>query len=100
MVSQLRIYVINRGKLDDFVAAWTSGVYPLRRQHGFDIPYVWLNRERGEFIWVLTYDGPESWEDKEAAYYGSQERATLDPDPRQYIAQANQWFITPVALSS
>jgi hypothetical protein len=98
MISQLRVYVINRERLDDFVAAWASGVYPLRRRHGFEIPHVWINRERNEFIWVLTCAGPERWEDMEAAYYNSQERAALDPDPRQYIAQANQWFISPVAL--
>ncbi len=98
MICQLRIYVINRGKLDDFVAAWMAGVYPLRRAHGFAIPQVWINRERNEFIWLLAYDGPEDWEEKERAYYGSQERAALDPDPRQYIAQANQGFVSPIAL--
>jgi hypothetical protein len=98
MVSQLRVYVIDRGRMDAFVAAWTAGVYPLRLQHGFDIPRAWINRERNEFIWLLTYDGPERWEDKEAAYYGSQERAALVPDPRQDIAQANQWFVEAVAL--
>lgn len=98
MATQLRIYVINRGKMDDFVAAWLAGVYPLRRQHGFDIPHVWINRERNEFVWVLTWDGPEPWEEKEATYYGSQERAAISPDPRQYIAQANEWFIDPVTL--
>lgn len=99
MQTQLRIYVINRGQLDAFVAAWTAGVYPLRRHHGFDIPHFWVNRSRSEFIWLVTYDGPESWEVKEAAYYCSQARASLDPDPRQYIAQANAWFIDPVALT-
>ncbi len=98
MASQLRSYVINRGKLDDFVAAWMQGIYPLRLRHGFDIPHVWINRERHEFIWLLTYDGPERWEDKEAAYYGSHERVELDPDPGQYVAQANVWFVDPVPL--
>ena len=35
MATQLRMYVINRGQLDAFVAAWRAGVYPLREQHGF-----------------------------------------------------------------
>lgn len=100
MVAQLRTYVINRGKMDDFVSAWMNGVYVLRLRHGFTIPHVWINRERNEFIWLLSYDGPERWESKEAAYYSSQERTELDPDPRQFIAQANEWFIEPISLPS
>ena len=99
MIRQLRIYVINRGKMYDFVAAWKAGVYPLRRRHGFDIPHVWINRERSEFIWLLTYEGSERWEEKESAYYGWQERAAADPDPRQDIAQAHKWFIDPVSFA-
>jgi len=30
MTTQLRMYTINRGKMDDFVRAWKAGVYPLR----------------------------------------------------------------------
>ena len=96
MVSQLRRYTINRGKMDAFVEAWRAGVYPLRQKHGFTIPGAWVIRERNEFVWILAYDGPEPWESKEAAYYGSAERAALDPDPAQYIARAEQWFITSV----
>ena len=96
MVTQLRIYTIKRGQLDAFVDAWKAGVYPLRLQHGYGIPAAWVNRERTEFIWLLTYDGPEPFADKERAYYASAERAAVDPDPRQYIAQTNQYFLTPV----
>ena len=96
MASQLRIYTINRGKLDDFVQAWHQGVYPLRQRYGFAIPNAWVIRERNEFVWILTYDGPESFEVRDAAYYASPERAALDPDPVQYIARAEHWFLSPV----
>lgn len=96
---QVRIYTINRGKLDEFVAAWSAGVYPLRQAHGFRIPAAWVNRERNEFIWVVRYEGSESWEVAEERYYGSAGRAALDPDPAQWIAQANQWFVEEVPLA-
>ncbi len=99
MRAQLRIYTINRGKMDEFVQAWTAGVYPLRLEYGFAIPSAWVIKERNEFIWILTYDGPEEWQTREAAYYGSPERVALNPDPAQFIAQAEQWFISPVPLS-
>jgi hypothetical protein len=38
MIPQLRIYTINRGKLDDFVEGWKKFVYPLHYQFGFTIP--------------------------------------------------------------
>jgi hypothetical protein len=94
VATQLRIYTINRGKIDAFVDAWLKGVYPLRQQYGFRVDAAWVIRERSEFVWIMSYDG--DWTAQEKAYYASAERAALDPDPAQYIAQTNQWFITPV----
>ena len=98
MISQLRIYTINRGKLDDFVEGWKKFVYPLHYQFGFTIPKAWVIRERNEFVWIVSYDGPEDWEDKQTAYYGSPERAAVDPklDTAQYIAKTERWLIDPV----
>ncbi|MGH2585131.1 MAG: NIPSNAP family containing protein [Dehalococcoidia bacterium] len=98
MVSQLRVYVINRDALDEFVQAWLAGVYPLRLRNGYRIPAAWVSRERNEFIWLLTYNGSENWAEKEASYYASAERAAVDPDPRQFIAQANHYFLESVPL--
>lgn len=96
MISQLRIFTINKGKLEDFLKAWTKGVYPLRLKHGFKIDGAWVIGERNEFVWIVSYDGPEDWETKEAAYYASAERGALDPDPAQYIAKVEKWFIRSV----
>ena len=98
MISQLRIYTINRGKLDDFLESWNKFVYPLHYHFGFTIPQAWVIRERNEFVWIVSYDGPEDWDAKQAAYYGSPERAAVDPelDPAQYIAKTERWLIDPV----
>ena len=95
MVSQMRLFSIQPGHLDDFVRAWQAGVYPLRLRSGYTIDCAWAIPERHEFIWILSYDGPEDWAAKEAAYYASPERAAVDPDPRQYIVQTQAWFVTP-----
>lgn len=95
MATQLRIYTINRGKLDDFVQAWVAGVYPLRQKFGFRIDGAWVIRERNEFVWLLSHDG-DDWEAKDAAYYASGERHALNPDPAQYIAHGDHWFLTSV----
>ena len=99
MPTQLRRYTINRGRLDDFAAAWRAGVYPLRQELGFRIEGAWTIGEHNEFVWILSYDGPLDWKDAEAAYYGSPQRAALDPDPAQWIARAEHWFLTSVLPS-
>ena len=100
-VVQLRLYTIDKGRLDDFAAAWRSSVYPLRLKMGYRIPFAAKIPETNQFIWLVAYDGPESWEQKEAAYYGSADRKLLSPDPAQWIARPEQLFVQPVVeLSS
>lgn len=92
---QFRLFTINRGKMEDFRRAWLVGVHTLRLRHGFTIPAAWSVAETNQFMWVLCYRGPESFEAKDAAYYASTERQVLEPDPRQLIARAESWFIVP-----
>ena len=42
MEYQLRIYRIQAGKLDAFLAAWRTGVYPLRLAYGFAVVGAWV----------------------------------------------------------
>jgi hypothetical protein len=92
---QLRLYTIDRGRLDDFARAWTAGVYPLRLKLGYRIPFAAKIPSTNQFVWLLTYTGPETWEQKEAAYYGSAERKNLSPDPAQWIARPQQLMVEP-----
>ena len=93
---QLRVFTIDRGKLEAFTTAWRAGVYPLRRKHGFTVPVAWAIPETNQFVWLLCYAGPEDWEAKDKAYYASEERINLSPDPRQFIARVERWFVRPV----
>jgi hypothetical protein len=52
--------------------------------------------ETNQFFWLLCYAGPEDWEAKDKAYYASEERGNLAPDPRQFIARVERWFVVPV----
>lgn len=96
MISQLRLYTINQGKMDEFVKAWKEGIVPAREKVGFKIAGAWVLKERNEFIWIMTYDGPNDWAAQDAAYFASPERKALNPDPAQFIARSEQYFITPV----
>ncbi len=95
VTTQIRIFSITSGALDTLHAAWRAGVYPLRLQHSFRIDGAWTVPEEHRFIWLLSYDGPEPFEEQDAASYASTARVTLDPDPRQYIEHVEAYFLTP-----
>ena len=48
--TQIRIFTINKGKMEAFVDAWTKGVYPLRIKSGFTIDGAWVVQEKNKFI--------------------------------------------------
>ena len=95
-VTQLRLYTIDRGHLDDFASAWQKGVYPLRTRLGYRIPFAAKIPSTNQFLWIVQYTGPDTWEQKEAQYYASAERVALSPDPRVWIARPEQLMVTPV----
>src|SRR5438876_8206240 len=64
-IAQLRLYTIDKGKLDDFATAWRNGVYPLRTSLGYKIPFAAKIQETNQFVWLLAYDGPDAWDKKE-----------------------------------
>ncbi len=100
MPRQLRIYTINRGRLDDFARAWREGIYPLRLEQGFSIPAAWKVPETNQFVWVLAYQGEQSWDELDQAYYGSAARRELNPDPARWIARAEEYFVEALELNS
>jgi hypothetical protein len=93
---QLRWFIINRDKMDKFLDAWLKGVYPLRIKSGFKIEGAWVLKEKSEFIWMLSYNGPESFEVKDSIYYASETRKALDPDPAQYVAKSENFFLKQI----
>jgi hypothetical protein len=94
---ELRIYSIEDGRLEDFLGAWIAGVVPLRRKFGFSID-AWTVPGENTVVWMLTYHGEGTFEDAERAYYASPERATLEPDPAQFITKMEKRWLDPLAL--
>ena len=90
MEYQLRRFRIAPGKLGEFIGAWKDGVVPLRERFGFQIHGAWSIEESNEFVWVISYDGPEGFDAADAGYYASEERRRLSPDPAEHIASAEE----------
>ncbi len=73
---------------------------PKVAKKGVRIPAAWTVAETNQFIWYVGYDGTEDWVTKERHYYRSTARGNLYPDPAQWIARAEQYFVESVILSA
>lgn len=97
MPLQMRIYTINRGALDAFAEEWKRTIKPIREKIGFDIPAAWTVAETNQFIWLMRYDGPESWESLDRAFFAHPDRRAITPDPARHIARMQNYFVEPVS---
>ena len=96
MQDQLRIYTIKPGEMGPWLDEWKRLIAPLRRRHGFEIVGAWTVNEADRFVWILRYAGPKTWQEADAAYYASPERAAIQPDPARHIAKTEHWLMTPI----
>ena len=87
MVSQLRIYTINRGMMDSWLKLFQEHLKPNHEKYGIRINASWVNADRTEFIWVRSFDSVGDIQAKEAEYYSSPERIALGDQPQTHIAK-------------
>jgi hypothetical protein len=93
---QLRIYTIRDGALEEFVQRWQQGVLPLRVRHGFTVEGAWVVPDQSRFVWLLSYAGPGTFQQADAAYYASPEREELRPDPAELISGNVTYWLSPL----
>jgi NIPSNAP len=94
--NQLRIYTIKPGEMAAWVREWHELIAPLRRRHGFEVVAAWTIDGSDRFVWILRYTGQQSWEQADAGYYASPERAAMEPNPARHISHSEQWLMHPV----
>jgi hypothetical protein len=89
---QLRMYTINKGKMDEFVKLWRTNVVPLRQKHGFTVESAWIIEGENRFVWMMSLaDG--DWKSKDEAYHASPERKAVNPDPGSLVAHMELRFV-------
>lgn len=96
MKFQLREYTVKPGEMAQWIEEWRAHVVPLRTKAGFEVVGAWTVDGTDQFVWIIGYDGPKSWQDAEADYYGSPERKALQPDPARHLAQTGARLMSPV----
>ena len=95
MVSQLRIYTINRGMMDSWLNLFHKHLKPNHEKYGIPIESSWVNADRTEFIWVRSFDNVEVIQAKEDEYYSSPERIALGDQPKDHIAKTEVRVVEP-----
>ena len=97
MTSQLREYTVKPGEMDEWIAEWRAQIVPLRMKAGFKVLGAWTVDGTDQFVWIIAYDGPKSWQDAEADYYGSPERKAVQPDPARHLAHTSARLMSSVS---
>lgn len=85
--------------MDEWVRGWREKVVPLRQKFGYRVEGGWVIPVARKFVWLLSYDGEGSWEQRERSYYSSTDRQALMPDPAELVEKAETWFVEPVRIS-
>ena len=83
MVTQVRIYTVNRGMLDSWVKHFNENIVPTSARYGVRVVGAWVNRPQNEFIWVRTFEDQDALK----RYEDSPERAAYLPVNRQHLAK-------------
>jgi len=83
MVTQVRIYTINRGMLDSWIKLFNEKIVPTSAQFGVTVVGAWANRPQNEFIWVRTFESEEQLK----VYETSPERAAYTGQTGPHIAK-------------
>lgn len=87
MEYQLRIYTVRPGEMEEWLEEWRRHVLPLRRKFGFAVTGPWVIEAEDRFVWILGYEGEQGWAAADAAYYESEERKSLRPDPARHLSR-------------
>ncbi len=95
MQAQLRIYRTAPGQAAHSRPSGGAAVRPLREQFGFRVR-GWVSEETDQFFWLLEHDDRASFERADAAYYASEARQQVSPDPARLVEDAVHTWVTAV----
>ena len=95
--SQLRVYQLVDGSMDAFLQEWREHIVPMREAFGFSVSGAWTIPQTNGFVWVISHDG--DFEEADRAYFASDKRTALDPDPARHIASTDARLMQPVRVT-
>lgn len=94
--TQLRVYTVREGLMDEWISRWRGEIVPLREELGFEIGGCWVDRERDQFIWLISYEGPGTFGERNALYWASPKRKGMALDPEDYLVGTEERVVDTV----
>jgi len=92
---QLRSYQVKPGMFEGFLVKFAQ-VAEARRVHGFSIEGAWVSDDSSRFVWVVSYDGEDGFEEAEKRYYESDERKAIGLDPGEFLSSVETTMMQAV----
>ena len=83
MITEVRIYTINRGMMDSWVSVFNENIVPTSASYGVTVLSAWINRPQNEFVWIRQYETEETLK----VYETSPERAAYSGKTSPHIAK-------------
>lgn len=96
VTTQVRTYTVKEGLLDEWVRRWKEEIVPLRLEFGFSLGGAWIDAERHHFIWEVSYDGPETFAERNRQYWASPKREAMALNPEDYLVSTEIREVTRV----
>jgi|TARA_B110000014_G_scaffold123463_1_gene84890 hypothetical protein len=96
LISQLRIYTINKGQMDSWLKVFNEDLRPQLAEHGIKVDGTWVDAENERFIWVRSFEDQADLEKKESAFYGSDKWLAGVDHVRGHLARRDITVINPV----
>lgn len=100
MLTQVRIYTVNKGQMDEWLDIWTNQIVPVHVRLGIDINGAWVNRPQNEFVWVRTFADEADMQEKMKQFRESPERQALGDKLTGCLAKMEVRDTEPVAFAA
>jgi hypothetical protein len=98
MLTQVRIYTVNKGQMDEWLQIWTGQIAPVHARLGINIEGAWVNRPQNEFVWVRTFEDEADMQEKMKQFRESPERQQLGDKLTACLAKMEVRETEPVSF--
>ena len=101
--SQLRIYTVNRGMMDQWAKFFDETVIPIQEKQGIKVNGTWVNEDQTQFVWIRSFANAEDVKAKEAAFNQSSEWGAVSDHARSHLARLDvqtMSAVQPVAVGA
>ena len=97
MISQLRIYTVNKGMTDQWVKHFTENLVPMQENVGIKIGGMWVNEDKNQFIWIRSFANDDDLKAKEATFGASPDWQARRENAGSHLARLDVTTMIAVA---